>query len=79
MKEQIFFHEGLSFDTRDTLKPPGYLQTCENVVFKKDGEQTLRPEFTAVNATAVGAVHSIARHGSNLIVGDGTHLRKIAL
>ena len=77
--EQVFFHEGLAFDVRPALQKAGYLQTAKNIAFRKEGAQELRPSYKALNTTAVGAVHSIRRFRSRLLIGDGTYLRHNAL
>lgn len=73
--ELIFFHKGISSQARSALQEPGSLKTCVNISLDKDGEQGLRQKFTALNTTAVGAIHSICRWGDIIIIGDGTHLR----
>jgi hypothetical protein len=73
--ELLFFHKGISSAARSALQEPGTLRTCENISLEKEGEQGLRPKFTAINTTAVGSIHSIHRWGDLLIIGDGTHLR----
>jgi hypothetical protein len=76
VQESIFFHKGLSYDTRSVLQQPGFLKTAQNVLFEVEGNQTLRPMFSAINATAVNALHSIKRFRDRLLVGDSTYLRE---
>jgi hypothetical protein len=72
--EQIFWHEGLSYDTRSSLQKPGFLQTANNIVFEVDGKQVLRPSFSIVNATSLSAIHSIGVFRGNLLIGSGSDL-----
>lgn len=74
-KEQIFFHKGLAYDSRRNLQQEGFLKQAVNITYGVDGEQTIRPKFTAVNTTPVGAIHSIRRFRNIIVIGDGTHLR----
>ncbi len=74
-KEQIFFHKGLAYDARRNLQQEGYLKQAVNITYGVDGEQTIRPKFTNVNTTPVGAVHSVRRFRNIIVIGDGTHLR----
>lgn len=73
--ESIFFHKGISSQVRSALNEPGSLKTCINISLEKEGEQTLRQLFTAINSTAVGSIHSICQWGDMTVIGDGTHLR----
>lgn len=56
--EQILFHKGLNGEARSCLTTPGFLKTAENVSFKVDGVQTLRPSFRPLH-TLSGVIHSI--------------------
>jgi len=73
--EQILFHEGLASDVRSALQKPGYLKTAVNISLKKEGEQGLRPDYSKVNSTATGAVHSVKAFRSKVLIGDGSYLR----
>lgn len=73
-KEPIFFNEGLAYDSRSALQSPGYLQTAENIIFRKEGQQELRPKYSKYNTTALSAQHSIYRMGARLYVAGGTQL-----
>lgn len=77
--ETLLFHKGISNAQRSALSEPGTLKTCVNISLEKEGEQSLRQRFTAINTTAVGSVHSITRWGDYIIIGDTTHLRHLAL
>jgi len=67
--ENILFHKGLSWDGRSALQQPGYLKVAKNVIFEVDGSQALRPQFTALNSTALAAIHSIKRFKTLVIAG----------
>jgi hypothetical protein len=70
-QEQIFFHEGLNYESRSALAKPGFLATANNIVFEVDGKQVLRPSFTKVNTTPVDSIHSIEVFRGNIIIGYG--------
>ena len=72
--ELIYFHRGLSFDRRSCLQEPGYLETAQNISMEKEGVQTLRPPFTALNGSALSAVHSLKTFRTLVIAGNGTNL-----
>uniref|UniRef100_A0A6M3IZZ8 Uncharacterized protein n=1 Tax=viral metagenome TaxID=1070528 RepID=A0A6M3IZZ8_9ZZZZ len=73
--EPVFWHKGLAFHVRSALQEPGFLKTAENITFRTEGKQELRPSFSAVNSTSVNAIHSIKRFLNNIIIGDDTNLR----
>ena len=74
-EELIFWHKGLSYDARSAMQQPGFLASAENITFTSEGKQTLRPQFSKVNSTAVNAIHSIKRFQSLIIEADSTYLR----
>ncbi len=74
-KELILWTKGVAYDTYSALQQAGYLKTCENISLEVEGKQTLRKSFINVNTTAIGAIHSIKKWRSLLVVGDGTNLR----
>lgn len=73
--EYLFFNEGLAYNARSSLQSPGFLKTCVNIDFIKDGEQRLRTKFSNINTTAINAIHSTKRFRNRLLVGDSTYLR----
>jgi hypothetical protein len=77
-QEPLYWHKGLAWDTRSELQQPGYLETAKNITFKIDGEQGLRPQFTAINSTALNAIHSVKRFRDKILIGDSTNIRQIA-
>jgi len=54
----VLFHKGLNGEARSCLTKPGYLRQSENIQFKTDGIQTLRPMFSNINTTALGPIVS---------------------
>ena len=72
--ENILFHKGLSWDGRSALQQPGYLKVAKNIIFEVDGSQALRPQFTALNSTALAAIHSIKRFKTLVIAGANVGL-----
>ncbi len=77
-RELVLWTRGLSFDSLSSLQQPGFLKTAENVSFEVEGKQTLRQRFANINSTAIGAIHSIRKWRSILVVGDGVNLRSNA-
>ncbi len=76
--ELILFNEGLAHDARSGLMQPGFLQLCENLVFKREGEQELRDIFRVINTIPVGepsAIHSIFRMRNAILEADDTRLQ----
>ena len=74
--EIITFHRGLGYQSRSALMEAGFLKIANNITFRVDGKQELRPKFDAVNSTAVNAIHSINRFRNRLFIADGTHARE---
>lgn len=74
-KELIYFHKGLSYDALSSLQQPGFLAECQNISLQIEGKQGLRPFFTNINTTAIGAIHSLKKWRSILIACDTTHIR----
>lgn len=72
--ENILFHKGLSWDGRSALQQPGYLKVAKNILFEVDGSQTLRPQFTALNSTALASVHSLKRFKTLVLAGANVGL-----
>ena len=75
--EMVFFHSGLSTDTRSSLQKPGFLKSVENILMEIEGVQTLRPFFFPVNTTAIDPVHSLKYWRGMVLEGDGNNLRVI--
>ena len=73
MKDNVFWHKGLAYDTRPALQGPGFLSECENINLEIDGDQTMRMSFAALNSAALDpvTVHSVRRFESYVIVGHG--------
>jgi hypothetical protein len=74
-QELVFFHKGLSFESRSAMQQPGVLKSAINISFEKEGEQGTRVPLKAVNTTAVNAIHSVRRFNDILIEADTTNLR----
>ena len=77
--EYVYFHKGLSYMSRSALEEPGSLQVAENIAFREEGKQELRPSFSKFTTTPYSAsrngIHSIRRFRDNLVIGDYTNLR----
>ena len=69
-KEPVFFHEGLGQNSRSAIQSPGYLQTCENIIFRKDGQQELRPKYSKMNTNGIAPMKSLHRF-NNVMYGHG--------
>jgi hypothetical protein len=73
--ELIYFHKGLEFSRRSCLQEPGTLKTAENISFEVEAVQKLRSPFSALNSSAIGAVHSLKTFRTLVVAGDGSHIR----
>ena len=74
-KENVFFHKGLSFDSRSAIQQAGYLKTARNINFDIDGNQAMRTKVSKMNTNVLAAsVHSVKRFRNIVVAGYGTYL-----
>jgi len=67
--ELIFFHKGLDYSVRSALQSPGSLQTAENIIFRTEGVQELRPAFTDYNE--ITEEYILKEDGGYILKEDG--------
>ena len=70
----IGFEGGIS-NKSSILLDENEMQTCSGLVYDKMGILKCRPTRTAVNATAVGSIHTLSRYINWLLEGDGSSIR----
>ena len=68
--ELVMFNEGIAQDSRSALQAPGYLQTCNNIQFRKEGRQELRASYGKFNTNNENTILTIVRYKDLLLIND---------